>query len=111
MQGSVAGLEARNAQLVREVDELKSRLATAGSPNPTMRGSSSNERTKTTATRERDDTKTGVSLGGATRRSAPDARIDADQRSEPGLDAVPARKEGLSSWASLTPPPPPPPGS
>ena len=72
LQGSVAGLEARNAQLVREVDELKSRLATAGSPNPTMRGSSSNERTKTTTTRERDDTKTGVSLGGATRRSAPD---------------------------------------
>ena len=71
LPGSVAGLEARNTQLVREVDELKSRLATAGSPNPTMRGSSSNERTKTT-TRERADTKTGVSLGGATRRSAPD---------------------------------------
>ena len=75
LQGSVAGLKARNAQLVREVAELKSRLATAGSPNPTMRGSSSNERTKTTTTRERDDTKTGVSLGGATRRSAPDARM------------------------------------
>ena len=75
LQGSVAGLEARNAQLVREVAELKSRLATAGSPNPMMRGSSSNKRTKTTTTRERDDTKTGVSLGGATRRSAPDQRM------------------------------------
>ena len=51
MQGSVAGLEARNAQLVREVAELKSRLATAGSPNPMMRGSSSNKRTKTTTTK------------------------------------------------------------
>jgi len=72
LQGSVAGLEARNAQLVREAAELKSRLTTAGSPNPTMRGSSSNERTKTTTTRERADTKAGVSLGGAARRSAPD---------------------------------------
>ena len=36
---------------VREVAELKSRLATAGSPNPMMRGSSSNKRTKTTTTR------------------------------------------------------------
>ena len=72
LQGSVAGLEARNAQLVREVDELKNRLATAGSPNPATRGSSSNERTKTTTTRERADAKAGVSLGGAARRSAPD---------------------------------------
>ena len=97
LPGLVAGLKARNAQLVREVGELKSKLATAGSPNPTMRGSSSNGRTKP-RTRERADTKTGVSLGGAARRSAPD---EAPRAPTPTPTAEPYLKSGAQLYDAL----------
>ena len=99
LQGSVAGLEARNAQLVREVAELKSRLATAGSPNPTMRGSSSNERTKTT-TRERADAKTGVPWGRNPKVRPRRGPTGADRAGDAGVSS-PAAESACSNLIHL----------